>query len=84
MVDHERRDQSWRYCFIFEHDSKISSTYQYGLVVAVEFGSDGLVRCANVRYKNSFNSFCETRRSTRTLVVMLMKWICSMNLGKTL
>ena len=26
-----------------KHDSKISSTYQYGLVVAVEFGSDGLV-----------------------------------------
>jgi len=54
-----------------KHDSKISSTYQYGLVVGVEFGSDGLVRRANVRYKNSNEDiFRETRRSTRTLVII--------------
>jgi len=54
-----------------KNDSKISSTYQYGLVVGVEFGSDGLVRRANVRYKNSNEDiFRETRRSTRTLVII--------------
>jgi len=54
-----------------KHDSKISSTYQYGLVVGVEFGSDGLVRRANVRYKKSNEDiFRETRRSTRTLVII--------------
>ena len=54
-----------------KHDSKICSTYQYGLVLAVEFSSDGLVRRASVRYKNSNeDTFRETRRSTRSLVII--------------
>ena len=55
----------------FKNESKLSSDYQYGIVVAVDVGNDGLVRRASVRYKNAGEQvFRETRRSTRTLVII--------------
>lgn len=54
-----------------KNESKLCSDYQYGIVVAIDVGNDGLIRRASVRYKNSSEQvFRETRRSTRTLVVI--------------
>ena len=51
-------------------DSAICSTYQYGMVSAIECGKDDVVRKARVRYKNSNEeSFRETCRSARDLIV---------------
>ena len=54
-----------------KQDSKLSSEYQYGIVVDVELSRDGEVRKASVKYKNANERvFRETRRAARTLVVI--------------
>ena len=54
-----------------KHDSVLSSTYQYGMVKSVETGKDGIIRKANIRYRNFNEHFDrETFRSVRQLVMI--------------
>jgi len=54
-----------------KHDSELSSTYMYGVVVELEFSDDNLARKAKVRYRNSNENVSrETFRSIRSLVVI--------------
>jgi len=54
-----------------KHDSKLSKTYQYGMVKEVELSSDGLIRKVHIKYQN-YNENVErgTFRSTRELVII--------------
>ena len=54
-----------------KHESEISSSYQYGMIEAVEHGRDGRVRKVLVRYRNhSEDTDRTTYRSARSLVVI--------------
>ena len=54
-----------------KQDSQLSSTYQYGMVNSVEFGKDGLIRKAHIKYRNNNeNVNRETYRSVRQLVMI--------------
>ena len=52
-----------------KHDSVLSSTYQYGIVTAVDESQEGLIRKLHVKYRNQYEDFDrETFRSVRLLV----------------
>ena len=54
-----------------KHESEISSSYQYGMIEAVDHGRDGRVRKVLVRYRNhSEDTDRTTYRSARSLVVI--------------
>ena len=54
-----------------KHESEISSTYQYGIIDAVEVSRDGKIRKVVVRYRNhSEDTNRTTYRSARSLVVI--------------
>ena len=54
-----------------KHESEIGSSYQYGMIEAVEHGRDGRVRKVLVRYRNhSEDTDRTTYRSARSLVVI--------------
>jgi hypothetical protein len=52
-------------------DSPISGVYQYGIIQSVKVSSDGVVRTAVIRYRNSSEDVDRTTtRSVRTVVVI--------------
>eukprot|EP00794_Sanderia_malayensis_P016335 gene16335-biopygen12015 len=54
-----------------KNESALCLDYQYGMVVDLDGGCDGLVRRLYVRYRNSNEDvFRETKRSVRTIVVI--------------
>ena len=54
-----------------KNDSVLCKTYQYGMVIRIEFGKDNVVRKAYVRYRNaSEDCFRETYRSARDLIII--------------
>ena len=57
---------------LFRKEEKVlSSTYQYGMVEAVEKSNDGLIRRAQIRYRNAAESTDRyTHRAVRQLVVI--------------
>ena len=54
-----------------KHDSELSSTYMYGMVVKLEYSRDNIARKARVKYQNANENVPrETYRSIRSLVVI--------------
>lgn len=54
-----------------KEEKEIRTNYQFGIVVDVEVGRDGVVRKAKVKYKNSNEStYRETFRAVRSLIVI--------------
>ena len=57
-----------------KHDSVLSSTYQYGMVIDTETGKDGIIRKVRVKYRNHNETVDrETYRSVRQLV-LIHRW----------
>jgi len=54
-----------------KQESSLSHVYQYGIVEAVEHSKDGIIRKAEIKYRNhNENVFRKTYRSTRSLVLI--------------
>ena len=54
-----------------KHESQLSLTYQFGIIISTEVSRDGLVRKVRVKYRNhNEDVFRETYRSVRSLVLI--------------